>query len=383
MIQITNIRLAFLMILAIGSGFVIDAKNNAARSSKGNLTMRTKEYVPDALAASDWSSIRTAYEAGRHTAFPVDGGYRFLNPGQQWNTQFDGRGFVTNPDCGGWSWGLELQSYGIDGHEAPILNTSNVSAEGQRVLYKWDSNLTEWYKNDGRGLEHGYTVQARPANTKGTLVFNLAIRGSLQPRVQTNGRDVRFVDSSNASVLNYSGLTVLDANGTSLPARFESTNNSLQLFVDDLNAHYPLTIDPIAQQAYLKASNTGSADKFGSSVAISGNTIVVGAIGEDSNATGVNGNQSDNSASSSGAAYVFVRSGATWTQQAYLKASNAQSGDEFGTSVAISGDTIVVGAISEDSNSSGVNGDQTNNLAAFAGAAYVFVRSGTTWSQQA
>ena len=63
-------------------------------------------------------------------------------------------------------------------------------------------------------------------------------------------------------------------------------------------------------------------DCFGWSVAVSGDTVVVGAYGEDSSATGVNGYSGDNGASDSGAAYVFVRSGTTWTQQAYLKASN-------------------------------------------------------------
>ena len=79
---------------------------------------------------------------------------------------------------------------------------------------------------------------------------------------------------------------------------------------------------------------------------------------------------------------MFVRSGTSWSQQAYLKASNTEDGDQFGYSVAVSGDTVVVGAI-EDSSATGVNGDQTDNNARSSGAAYVFVRSGTTWSQQA
>ena len=87
-----------------------------------------------------------------------------------------------------------------------------------------------------------------------------------------------------------------------------------------------------SQQAYLKASNTGFFDFFGHSVAVSGDTVVVGAYGQ---------------SVSEGAAYVFVRSGTTWTQQALLKASNAGSGDKFGYSVAVSGDTVVVGAPSE------------------------------------
>jgi hypothetical protein len=137
------------------------------------------------------------------------------------------------------------------------------------------------------------------------------------------------------------------------------------------------------QQAYLKASNTDPADNFGFSAAISGNTVVVGAPEEKSNATGVNGDQADNSLVTVGAAYVFVRSGTTWSQQAYLKASNSGNGDVFGSSVAVSGDTIVVGARGEDSNATGVNGDEMDDSYANSGAAYIFVRSGGSWSQQA
>ena len=136
-----------------------------------------------------------------------------------------------------------------------------------------------------------------------------------------------------------------------------------------------------SQQAYLKASNTGAGDYFGISVAVSGDTVIVGAIGEDSSTTGVNSTPNE-SAIYAGAAYVFVRSGTTWSQQAYLKASNTGAGDYFGLSVAVSGDTVIVGAPHEDSSTTGVN-STPNESATDAGAAYVFVRSGTTWSQQA
>lgn len=139
----------------------------------------------------------------------------------------------------------------------------------------------------------------------------------------------------------------------------------------------------IKQSDYLKASNTGVMDHFGYAIALDGDTLVVGANDEDSNATGVNGVQGNNSAEDSGAVYVFVRSGQTWVQQAYLKASNTGAYDSFGGSVAISGDTLVVGAREEDSSATGVNGSQGNNDKPNSGAAYVFVRNGTTWSQQA
>ena len=137
------------------------------------------------------------------------------------------------------------------------------------------------------------------------------------------------------------------------------------------------------QQAYLKASNTGSADQFGISVAISGDTVVVGANYEDSWATGVNGTESNNTKTTAGAAYVFVRNSGNWSQQAYLKASNTARHDYFGYSVAISGDMVVVGAHQESSNSTGVNGTQSDNSAINSGAAYVFVRSSGNWTQQA
>ncbi len=198
------------------------------------------------------------------------------------------------------------------------------------------------------------------------------------------------------------------------------------------------------QQAYIKASNAEAGDEFGGSVALSsdGNTLIVGASGERSNATGVStdgSGEEDNSEILAGAVYVFSRSGSNWSQQAYVKASNAEAGDRFGGSVALSsdgntlvvgvgeatgavyvfgyngsgwsqqayikasnaeafdffgksvalsndGNTLAVGAWGESSNASGISTDGTgeeDNSASFAGAVYVFSRSGSSWSQQA
>ena len=137
-----------------------------------------------------------------------------------------------------------------------------------------------------------------------------------------------------------------------------------------------------SQQAYLKASNTESSDHFGSSLALSGDTLAVGAIFEDSSATGIDGDQADNTANDSGAVYVFTRTAGVWTQQAYLKASNTDEGDAFGGSLALAGGTLVVGAGSEDSSSTGLNVDQADNSADDAGAVYVYTRTDGLWSQQ-
>ncbi len=338
----------------------------------------------DGLSASDWTGVRAAYEAGRHAAFAVEGGFQARNPGQQWLTRFDGRGFTVKPESGEWTWGLELRSYGVGENAHVVEQPLRAEAEGQRVCYEWDDVLEEWYVNDPRGLEHGYSVRARPTEDQACpLTFTLAVRGGLEPEVRAGGRGVAFLNAEGAAVVNYSGLIVRDATGRDLPGRFERAAEGLRLVVDDSGATYPLTIDPIAQQAYLKASNTGAKDLFGVSVSVSGDTVVVGAPWEDSNATGVNGNEGDDSALDAGAVYVFVRIGTTWSQQAYLKASNTESGELFGISVAASDDTVVVGSPGEDSSATGVNGNQSDNGAAESGAAYVFVRNGTSWSQQA
>ena len=165
----------------------------------------------------------------------------------------------------------------------------------------------------------------------------------------------------------------------------ESTGDQTDDNATDSGAVYIFTRSGTtwSQQAYLKASNSGAGDRFGLSIALLGDTLAVGAPFEDSNTTVIDGDQGNNSATNSGAVYVFTRSGNTWSRPAYLKASNADMNDLFGFSVALSGDTLAVGAEREAGNTTGVNGDQANNSAPGSGAVYLFTRSGTTWKQTA
>lgn len=144
------------------------------------------------------------------------------------------------------------------------------------------------------------------------------------------------------------------------------------------------------QQAYLKASNTGEGYQFGNALTLTndGSLLAVGSIGEASSATGINGNQNDNSMPGAGAVYVFARRGATWSQQAYVKSSNTGGpvvGYQFGYSVSLSSDgsTLAVGQTSDPSNAPGINGDQKNTSAPDSGAVFVFTRDGDSWTQQA
>ena len=143
-----------------------------------------------------------------------------------------------------------------------------------------------------------------------------------------------------------------------------------------------------AQQIRLMASNAEDGDSLGCSIAISddGNTMAAGAFDEDSLLRGIQppteGSNDAASDVSTGAAYVFVRTGSAWTQQAFVKATNTRLNDQFAWALSLSrdGNTLAVGSHLEDSGASGLNGNQEDATAEDAGAVYVYARSGTTWA---
>jgi hypothetical protein len=192
---------------------------------------------------------------------------------------------------------------------------------------------------------------------------------------------IGYVKASNTGANDFFGVSVaLSADGNTLAVgAFFEDSSSGAVYV------YSRSGGAWSQQVYVKASNAGVGDLFGISVALSadGNTLAVGAYWEDSGTTGVNSTPNE-AAADSGAVYVFIRSGGVWSQQAYVKASNTGAGDFFGVSVALSadGDTLAVGAVHEDSGTTGVN-STPNEVASNSGAVYVFSRSGGAWTQQA
>jgi len=200
-----------------------------------------------------------------------------------------------------------------------------------------------------------------------------------------------YIKASNAQAGDLFGFSLaLERNTLIVGAPFEDSAGSdlNDNNATDAGAVYVFTRSSTGtwtQKAYIKASNPDSGDRFGSDVTLEDDTLVVGAFLEDSQSSGINGDENDNSFTDSGAAYVFTQnSSGVWSQQAYLKASNTDTGDYFGAHVDLSGDTVVVGAVRESSADTGVDADQSDNSGALAGAAYVFVRSPSgTWSQQA
>ncbi|MBL4771638.1 MAG: FG-GAP repeat protein [Planctomycetes bacterium] len=279
---------------------------------------------------------------------------------------------------------MQIRSFGFEGSLAQAPAEACASREENEITYGWNSDLSEWYVNGSGGMEHGYTLLERPergVDATSPLTIQLAVRGTLSPQLFQAGSGLLFMDDEGWSVLSYGGLHVFDSLGAPMESWFQLSDNGISIVVDESKAVYPLTIDPVVQEAYLKASNPDELDAFGSTVAISGNRAVAGAWREKSNATGIDGDGSDNSAMDAGAAYAFSRVGSTWVQDAYLKASNTEAHDYFGVSLAISGDLIVVGASEESSGSTGVNGNQQDNSAPDSGAVYVFENIAGAWQQ--
>jgi hypothetical protein len=191
-----------------------------------------------------------------------------------------------------------------------------------------------------------------------------------------------YVKPSNTSLGNmYFGSSVAIAEDCMVigapSERCSSTGVNGNQFVSDPNPGFGAAyvfrrdVSTWSQEAYLKASNSEANDNFGSDVAVSGDRVVVSAPNEKSAATGVDGNQADNSIGNAGAAYAFDREDGVWSQRAYLKASNTDN-DTFGTSVAVSGGVALAGAPHEDSDATGINGDQNNEDGFRWGAAYAF-----------
>ena len=220
-------------------------------------------------------------------------------------------------------------------------------------------------------------------------------------RTETIWAEQAYIKASNTGAVDFFGGSVgLSADGNTLAvgAYLDDSNTSGVDSTpnDDGSANdsgavyvFALTGTIWAEQAYIKASNTGAGDDFGKVVSLSwdGNTLVVGAMDEDSNNTGVGSTPNDDgTANNSGAVYIFTRTGSNWTEQAYVKASNNGGGDIFGFAVNLSadGNTLAVGAFQEDSNTTGVGSTPNDNSISYnSGAVYVFVRTETTWVEQA
>lgn len=258
---------------------------------------------------------------------------------------------------------------GEDSNQTTITNGSGASADNSYVGWaesRGSAGAAYVFRRTGSAWVNDAYLKA-PNNTSG---FDFGNSVAISGDTIVVGSD--YEGSSQTTITNGDSGPNYDNSGSSVGAAyvFKRKNGLWNL------------------ESYLKAPNADNYDVFGSSVAISGDTIVVGALNETSSQSSITngtGASADNSMTRAGAAYVFKRTGNIWANEAYLKAPNNQGNSKFGI-VSISGDTIVVGASDESSNQTTImngSGASSNTSAAGAGAAYVFRRNSSAWSGEA
>jgi len=341
-----RVRVSLLACLLIGAGacwlLVMGMSGPAVPAGTAPAAWRAAPPVSRDAGAHAFADLPTAAQQavsrGLGSAGPVyrvrrdPSGLETANPRQRLSASFRAHG-VTVSTAAGWVGlgGVELGRGGslhaADGG-APRMAANRVTYGGPGV--------EEWFANGPLGLEQGFTLARRPGGPAGApLVLEIPLSGSLHARIAT-GR-LLFTSARGQRVLRYGQLSVSDARSETVPATLGLDHGRIEIEISDRSARYPLTVDPtLSQAAELTASDGAAGDLMGESVAVSGSTIVVGAPDHQ---VGANPQQ--------GAVYVFTKPASGWanaTQTAELTASDGAASDMLGFSVAISGQTIVAGA---------------------------------------
>ena len=306
---------------------------------------------PAGVNGEAWASIQEQIEVERHRVVESDSPgrlYRADNDAQRFTAHFGSEGVVLVDRGRGepaWQLSMRLTAWGA-AHDLQPAHPGAAFAEGNRVEFR-RGPLTEWYVNTTMGLEQGFTIDAPPAGDITELVLEMTLDGNLTPLLTGSGNAVTFRCESSNVTLTYSGLTAWDAVTKPLGTRMELAENGtrLRLVISVADAAWPITIDPtLAQVAKLLPTPDldASEARFSRSAAMDGDLMVVGlldlSLGEDS-----------------GAVHIFRsdQGGAgTWGHVAKITASDGAAYDYFGDSVAISSDTVIVGAPGDENNGS-------------------------------
>jgi hypothetical protein len=326
--------------------------------------------------SSDWQSRAFAEIAAREYELSLEGDWQAPNRAQGLRSHFTETGLRVLPRVEGehaWEWGLTLHSYGRPGALPSTLSTPRLSPFGNRVNRDW-GGIVEWYVNDARGLEHGFTIAQSPTDSSAAtsdVHVDLTLTGTLDPSFSADGQAIDFRMPGGPYVLRYGGLAVVDAVGRALPARMEGFAKAgvrgVRIVYDDRDAVYPVTIDPIATSAAWSAEGNQTNGQFGFSVATAGDVngdgysdVIVGAT------------QFDGVHAQEGRAFVFLGSASGLAATPAWNVASGQTAASFGCSVAPAGDVngdgfgdVIVGARSYD------NG-QTDE-----GRAFVYLGSAT------
>jgi hypothetical protein len=274
------------------------------------------------------------------------GGFLAHNPHQGLSASFGDGGAVIGARDGGHA-SIALRSIGFGSAVQPVVGAAVPVAVDNRVEYRrTGTGVTEWFANGPAGIEQGFTISRPPATAsdgagnpyanRGPLTLELGVSGSLHVHPGGDGGGVVFDTHAGRPELSYGELSVSDVTGRALPARMVFKHGQLSIRIEANGAHYPLRVDPLIASAELYAEHGAEDEELGYSVAVSGKTVVAGAP------TATEGGHMD-----AGVAFVFTEGPSGWEtgpQKIELLPPASEEGAKFGHSVAISGKTIVVGA---------------------------------------
>lgn len=348
-----GIKVCLIVLLAAGVGA---AALSVGSSPRAPTAQRPSHLALTSLPLAAQSAISATLGAhdARYRPIPARSGPVLSAPGERLQAHVGSRG--VHIDSAALQLGLTLRAVGYGGSLLPLRASAPRITAG-RIVYRY-RGLTEWFASGPLGLEQGFTV-ARPSarRVSGSLTLAITVTGNVHESLSRSGRELA-IDGPHGSALHYGALIARDAHGHVLPSSLAFHEGQILLRVNTRHARFPVRIDPLIQQrAKLVADDESGTGRLGADAALSadGNTALVGGLGDNTNV---------------GAAWVFVRSGSTWSQQGpKLTASDEVATGSFGVSVALSadGNTALIGGYNDDLGS---------------GAAWVFTRTGSTWTQQ-
>jgi RHS repeat-associated protein len=326
------------------------------------------------------------------------------NPKHHFGVTFTNQGVKIKTEDGG-ILNMHLSRYGYETDLKPI-NGASPNSEGARTDFK-HGELREWYTNGPNGLKQGFLITAAPEEGSGDLIIEYKLSGNMTATLSSDGTSVVLSRQGSATHLSYGGLTANDIAGEPVIMSVELANQHLRLRIKSAGAAFPIWVDPLVTefqkisningepwgflghdiainnntlliadgannrvvhvyernstdwslQTTLSPTNLSNLAHFGTALALSGNTIAVSAPDD---------------SGGGGSVFIYERSGSSWTTPPQkVHAQDGTNQNSFGSSIDMDGDTLVIGAP-----------DQSDEVW-FRGAVYVFIRNGSSWTQQA
>ncbi|MHC4641308.1 MAG: integrin alpha [Planctomycetota bacterium] len=354
-----------LLVLAVflldSCGLLRLAMAKGPQADKAKKKQKAKAQLPAGASGNWWSAVQDQIRRAEYQIKwqektgleDLEGAYQAPNRAQNLRTYFVPEGILIvqrTESSPGWQWGLSLRGYGYAG-AVKAVDKARLEVSGNRIEYR-RGDVVEWYVNDEKGLEQGFTLagppEANSEETKSEIVLEMSFAGDLEGRISTDGKMVTFATSEAKEVINYEGLVAKDAAGRVLVSRISLGEDRITLKIDAGGARYPITIDPTITGSTPNwiAKIAQDYERFGCSVATAGDIngdgfsdVIVGAY------------DYDNGQTNEGAAFVYHGSAFGLSASPDWTAEGNDYQSMFGFSVATAGDVngdgfsdVIVGA---------------------------------------